>query len=556
MILTAIMELLGVGSVLPFVSIITRPEIIETNKYINSFYVFLNSPEKTDFLVICGGLFFVILVIAMILNIYTVLLSTKFSYRLGGQLATGLFYYYLSQPMVFHYTHTSSQLIARVRTETRRVAMRIIMTSLKFNSKIFSIMILSIFLVIVNPIVALSAIIVFLMSYMPIYYFLGKRAKENGHVISTLEIEKNRLMYDSFSSIREINLYTKAENIKNKFEEVINSYTSKEAENELFRHTPYYLIETLSMLFVITITLFFMIKKSDELQNVLPLIVFYAFAGYKLIPMFQQCYRALVAIRGAIPAYERIRDDLLHACQERTNKLQYEQNEMTFNHEMKFQNVTFSYPESDVKVFEKLNFSIYAGQNIAIIGKTGAGKSTLIDLLMALIIPDEGSIIVDGVKLNEQNRHKIWEKIGYVPQNVYLIDSTIAENISFGVNDNNLDFERIWWALKVACLDDFVRMLPDGLNSKVGEKGARLSGGQIQRLGIARAIYRKTSLLIFDEATNGLDVNTQSKVMENIYNLEPKVTTIWVTHRLEILKYVNVAYELIESKLVMIDKIS
>ena len=545
MLITAVMELVGVGSILPFVSIVASPEVIDTNSYINSVYVFAGSPDKKSFLVFSGFLFFAVLLLTMIFNIMTVFAFTKYSFDLGSQLSMRLFSYYLKQPIMYHLQHTSAQLIARVRTETRRVTMRIIMAALRFNSKILSISLLSIFLVYVNPIVAMVAILVFILAYLPIYYFLGKRAKRNGRAISELEIDRNRLLYDSFSAIREITLYSKSKEIGEEFGELSNEYALREAENELIRHTPYYLIESLSMAFVILITLYFLIVSSGKLESLLPLVAFYTFAGYKLIPMYQQCYRALVAIRGATPAYEKIRSDLLSSldrksCGDNSDILR-------LSKRMEFNSVSFSYPGADKPVFTDLSFSIQAGCSVAVIGKTGVGKSTLVDLLMGLILPNSGYIAFDDVVLNKNNQKRLWKNISYVPQHVYISDSSIAENVAFSEHYSDVEYDRVWWALKVACLSDFVKELPEGVHTKVGEKGSKLSGGQIQRLGIARAVYRKSGLMVLDEATNGLDVATQELVMRNIRSLSTSVTTIWITHRMEVLKFVDAIYEMSDS---------
>jgi ABC-type multidrug transport system fused ATPase/permease subunit len=266
--------------------------------------------------------------------------------------------------------------------------------------------------------------------------------------------------------------------------------------------------------------------------KIVPIISLYAMAGYRLMPALQTIYSGVTSVRYAMPAFNLIVNDL----SKRTNTNKINNNSLSFSKDLEVKNLCYGYHASKNLIVNKLDLSIKKNTTIAIVGTTGSGKTTLMDLLLGLITPNSGDIYLDNIKLNDKNIH-IWRNIiGYVPQSIYLTDDTIEKNIAFGVDCNEIDKSQVAKVAKIANLDNFINTLPERYDTFVGERGVRLSGGQQQRIGIARALYHDPDIIMLDEATSSLDSITENSIMEAIHNIAHQKTIIMIAHRLSTIK--------------------
>ena len=296
---------------------------------------------------------------------------------------------------------------------------------------------------------------------------------------------------------------------------------------------PRFALEAISFGGLILVIIFYMLA-TDNITSVLPIIALYAFAGYRLMPAIQKIFTNITSLRISGPAINHLYNDL------KSLNLKIDENskdEFFFNESIKLKNVFYTYPNSSKTVLKNINLTIPAYKSVGIVGETGSGKTTTIDLILGLLEAQKGTLEIDGQIVNNKNRRAWQNSIGYVPQQIYLADTTVSENIAFGVNEDEISQENVERAAKIANLHEFIiNELPSKYQTIIGERGVRLSGGQRQRIGIARALYHEPKLLIFDEATSALDNVTERSVMEAIYNKDYKITKILIAHRLSTVK--------------------
>ena len=297
-------------------------------------------------------------------------------------------------------------------------------------------------------------------------------------------------------------------------------------------HIPRY-FEFVAFGSMIALVLYLFATYEGDISMILPILSLYAIAGMKLLPAFQQIYNSLANIQGNVAAFESIQEDLNDSIKTNQDNSGFDYSHINLNKRILLENITFSYPGKDKPILNKLNIEIPVNKVIGIAGPSGSGKSTLIDILIGLIEANEGHLKVDDVIIDNTNRRSWQNTIGFVAQAIFLSEGTIAENVAFGIPENEIDFNQVNKALKLANLDVFVKDLENGINTKVGERGVQLSGGQRQRIGIARALYHEAKVLIFDEATSSLDGITEKTIIKAIQQFSGQKTIIMIAHRLK-----------------------
>jgi ABC-type multidrug transport system fused ATPase/permease subunit len=290
-----------------------------------------------------------------------------------------------------------------------------------------------------------------------------------------------------------------------------------------------------------------------DLASILPLLSVFALAGFKLLPGFQQIYYSFTTIRGNIAALENLKADLEASSESSQNKLIHEVNDnlekVLIKDSIKLKDIHFTYPNIEEPTLSGVNISVPAGKVIGLVGPSGSGKSTLIDIMLGLIEPSKGELSVDKTLINMENKRSWQNNLGFVAQRIFLSDSTIKENIAFGLSLEQIDNERVSRATAMAQLDDLIESLPEGIDTIVGERGVQLSGGQCQRIGIARALYHDAEVLIMDEATSSLDGLSEKLIMKAIHDLSGQKTIILIAHRLNTVKSCDIIYLLSEGKI-------
>ncbi|MFK7731862.1 MAG: ABC transporter ATP-binding protein, partial [Pseudomonadales bacterium] len=436
----------------------------------------------------------------------------------------------------------SADLIQQIMFDTQRLSTHLVAPALRLNGRAFSIVLLSLLIVMVDVRVAAATLVCLVVVYWFVFYALRSRIYTNGQFISSANARRNKLLIQSLEGIKDIKLYAAESQLAGQFKTSTNKVTRAMAENMILGQSPYYMVETVVLVGMLLITLYFLTVKGG-VEAVLPVLTLYAMAGFKLVPKVQQSYLAVTQIRSAQAVFDKLYE-IVRAASQRPERVESAGAALHPQHDIQLQNISYSYPDAATPLFEDYSLTVPAGQILAITGRSGMGKSTLVEILMGLISPDSGTLLVDGQPLNESTLGAWQKAVGFVPQTVYLSDASIAENIAFGIFPENIDHDRVRYAAARAAIDTEIEQFADGYNTLVGERGALLSGGQRQRVGIARALYRDVSVLVLDEATSALDTQTQELFFKTLEKASEQLTVVMVTHRQETLKYADTVVSL------------
>ncbi len=540
------LETLGVGIILPVLTLIVQGKsaleemLTKTPNFIQE-KIELAKYTDSDLVIYSIILIILIFFIKTIFFIYLIHRQNKFSYEVESTLSSRMFNFYLNKDYSFHTEKNSSELFRNVKNEVGTFRHYIVMSSLTFFIEVLVIISIALLIIYLQPIPAISA-------SLSILFFLYIFTKLNKKRLS--KIGKDRQYYDALTiqhlnqgldGIKEIKISCKEKEFLSIFDRHNLISIKSVAEQKFWILITKYVLEFVGV-FSFMIVAFFVVKQGYDLKTFLPTIGLIAAATFKLLPSASRIIQSVNNIRFGMPSINILSDEL--TVKDKNNELVKDfQNNIPNNFsKISFKDISFSYPKSEEKVIENSTFEIFAGDKIGIIGPSGSGKSTIIDILTGLLKPSSGEIKIDTQKVNLCQK-KWYEKIGYVPQFIFLTDDTIKRNIAFGLKDSEMDEKLINNSINSAELKDFIGSSKHGLDTKIGEFGARISGGQRQRLGIARAVYSDTRILIFDEATSAVDLNTEEKIINNITSLRDK-TIILISHRMSTLKNCNKIYEI------------
>ena len=455
---------------------------------------------------------------------------------------------YLLQPYSWFLNKNSADVGNNLLKEVNQVvvgAMAPIMNI--FAQSLVAVAMISI-VILMNPILAIISALSLVFAYGSIYYFLRGYLFRIGSKRIESSQEKHRVVNEAFYGIKELKVGGLEKVYYKLFSKPAETFAKTNAKLQVLMQIPRFGIEAVCFGGVILVLLYLMREKGSFL-NSLPLLTVYVFAAYRLIPAIQLIYSNSVQLRSAIASIDLLFKDInelpkLKKVNEKLKKIKLVKN-------IKLRKINFTYVSSKSKTLNDINITIPAKKTIGLIGPSGCGKTTTVDLILALFQPDSGTIKVDDTLINETNM-KSWQRtIGYVPQQIFLIDDTISSNIAFGVSKENIDFEQVKRVAKVANLHEFItKELSDGYHSMVGERGIRLSGGQRQRIGIARALYNNPQLLILDEATSALDNATEKAFLDALKKLSGKITIIMIAHRISTLKDADNIYLMKEGSVI------
>ena len=540
----AFFEVVSIALMAPFMSLVGDLGLIKGSSYLASLYRLSGINSPVTFLIYSGILLLVMLVLTAIVSTYTVWKLSFYSTRVGTEIADSLFEYYIKQNWIYHLNVNSSELTKRISTESQRVTSDIIQPLLQMNAKLMLVLFIVVGMIIYNPLVTFAGFIIFVGSYVLLYKIVRSKLEINGDDISNINAKRFKLMSEGFGGIKEILLLGCGGFFINQFRKSGKILSAAQASNIALSQVPRYFMELLSFGSIILITLILLKKYEGNIGLILPIISVYAMAGFKLLPAIQHVYASFSHIKGNLSALNFIKNDLklhLNSIDTRTI-LNLHDKEILLEREMLLKNIFFTYPGKNEPVLKDLTLSIPANKVVGIVGLSGSGKTTILNVLLGLIKPQKGILIVDGNEVNFSNLRNWQNSIGFVAQDIFLTDATIAENIAFGVPYEQIDFDQVHATLLMSNLDKFILDLKDGINSKVGERGLRLSGGQRQRIGIARALYKNARLLVFDEATSSLDGITEKLIMEAIHNFSGNKTIVIVAHRLKTVENCDIIF--------------
>ena len=535
-ILMSVVEILGVASIIPFMALVGDISQLEQNTFFAEIYRQSGASSESQFVFYIGLCVLGLLFISMIISIFTTWGLSMFANKIGTEIADRLYTYYLRQGWLFHASGSSAQLTKKIATETMRVTGAVLVPLMQMNSKVVLSLLMSLSIFFYDPRVALIGLSIFAISYFFLFKGVRNHLNKNGIAISKVNEERFRLMNEGFGGIKDLLLMGRDNDFINRFNKSGKTLAYSQGTNAALAQAPRYFVELLAFGSMIVLILYLIASHNGNLGMILPILSVYAIGIIKLLPAFQQIYSSMAIIKANIPAFESIQQDLYDSLHKESKSQKFVQNYLNPKHSISLENITFTYPNKEEPALDELDMLIPSNSVIGIVGPSGSGKSTLIDILLCLIEPEKGHLKIDDKIINHQNRRSWQNTIGFVAQTIFLSEGTVAENVAFGIPENQIDLDQVQKVLKLAHLIDFISTLDHGIHTKVGERGVQLSGGQRQRIGIARALYHNAEVLVFDEATSSLDGITEKMIMEAIHNFSGKKSIILIAHRLKTVK--------------------
>jgi len=527
-ILSASFDFLGIALIIPLLTLLSG--IDYTNTFVQNFVNF----EHDKIIVIILVVMFIVFFSKFIIQSLLVFYRNNFSQKLFVRVSDNILKNYLYMNFSFHVKNNSSNLIRNVGSEANLFCNNIIKSILKLFSDLLVFISLATLLIIYNPKVALISLSVLFFFGMLLFYLTNKKIKEWGKIRQQFAGEVIKDMQQSFFGIREIIIFGAQKFFLSNYNKNNIKFSKATRNRDTLNQLPKGILEFIGVSTFI-ILIFYLLKIQKDISEIIVIIGVFAAAITKLLPSVTSIISNVQLFKFNAPVIDVIYSELNLKSD---NYILSNDNEIFFNSKIRLKNLSFKYPTTNSFALNNLNFEIQKRDKISITGETGSGKTTLINLLTGLIQPTSGNVVIDEDSLNENNVRSWMKKISYVPQNIYLSDESILENITFGEN-KKIDTKKIDRILKIVDLYDFVNSLPDKYNTNVGEKGAKISGGQSQRLGLARALYRDFDLMILDEATNSLDSETENKILDKFYDYCKEKTVISITHNKENIKHSN-----------------
>ena len=525
----AFLDMIGVASILPFLAILINQEIIETNVILYKLFIFFEFETKNDFVFFMGCSAFILLVFALAFKSFTVYMQLQFALMHEYRLSKLLVERYLGQPYKWFLNRNSAKISKSILSEVSAITNGCVMPIISLITQSAVAIAIIALLFFVDPIVSLIVSLVFGIAYSLIYKTVSSLLNKLGIVRTETNDKRFTVVSEAFGAFKEVKVNGLESFFIKQFSGPAKSFAQSEAKAALVKQLPRYGLEIIAFGGML-IGILYLISQKGSFIDTVPILALYAIAGYRFMPAIQQIYGSMTQLKYMGPVLDSIYSDMIGL----DGKIEINNNKkIKLKDSIKLNNVFYTYPNETEAAIKNININIQCKKKIGIVGGTGSGKTTTVDLILSLLSPEKGSLTVDEVEINDQNRHKWQSIIGYVPQQIYLSDNSIAENIAFGVKKEEINYKDIENVSKISNLHEFIKNdLKDGYQTIVGERGVRLSGGQRQRIGIARALYRKPQVLIFDEATNALDNLTEKAVIQSIQNIENDITIIMIAHRL------------------------
>ena len=541
-----IFEVLGIGLLLPILTAILNPEILLENEITKSIFDFLQINDKDQIVKVALGSLLLVYILKSAYLIFLSFYQNKFTSVLSSNLSNKLFKNYLYKDYAFHIKRNSSELIKNLQVEISNFSNFLIsIISLITESTLAFSVIITLFFI--EPLATLIVLLLFGLSSFMFYQFTKNITTEWGKVREQIDSKSSKIVIEGLSGIKEVILLGKQSFFENQLENMNSSKASMNSKALTLRQIPRYFLELLSV-FSLIIFVFILLIQSKNVDNVIVTLGIFVAATFRILPSINRILSSLQNIK-----YYQSSIDVLYKEFEFINKkkdfFKRDIIRLAPNKSIDINQLCFIYPQTKKIILDNVTLKLQTGTTTGIIGVSGSGKSTLINIIVGLLKPSSGEILIDD-NSNIENNLDLWQNaIGYVSQDVFLSDQSILMNIAFGIKQESIDYKLIDKVLEQAQLSELILTLPEGYHTKVGERGVQLSGGQRQRIGIARALYRRPSILVLDEATSSLDVKTEEEIMMSVDNLKGQMTIIIVTHRLITLKNCDEIFSIKEGKL-------
>jgi ABC-type multidrug transport system fused ATPase/permease subunit len=547
---SALFEAVSIAAILPLLSALADPGIIAENDLLSTLYALLGMPEIPRFQTQLTVGVFVLVVVGIGMKMATLYAMTRYGQMRGFTLSSRLLQGYLRQPYEFFLNRHSAEIGRTVLYEVEQLVSRILMPSLQLAASMLTVFFIVAVLVIADPMTATVVAGVLGLTYSTIYLSVRELLVKLGRRRLKMNETRFRMVQEPIEGIKYVKLRGLEESYVKRFRRPALVMARINAVTQILQKLPRQALELVGfggMLLFIVVSL---AREEGGLEQLVPTIGLIAFAGIRLLPALQQIFQMISALKSGEAILEEVVKDF---HENHRTALYYTDTKMRLplNRLLEMQDVRYVYPAGEKQVVSSLTIKIPARSTIGLVGGTGAGKTTAVDLLLGLIVPQSGRILVDGIEISDTTRPSWQRTIGYVPQTIFLTDDSLAANIAFGVPSEEIDVDRVITAAKTAALHDFVLSeLPQGYDTALGERGVRLSGGQRQRVGIARALYFDPEVLIFDEATSALDTLTERTIMDAIGQLGGYKTIIIIAHRLSTVRACDCIYLLDHGRVV------
>lgn len=543
-------ELLGVTIFLPFIEIIMDSSAIENSEILSVLFQLFSCKSREDFIVVLAAL---IASVYVVKNIYLSFMQNailKFSYNTRMRLATRLLVTYMNEPYTFHLSKNTAELQRCLQVDANQF-MLLLNSTLQLLAELAVVLVLGLFLFDTShsmTVVVGGLLVICVGGYLLLSKKVSLRLGEQNQRYNAKLIQ---WINQSLGGIKEVKVLEREDYFVTCYKDNYKKLIKGARINELLVAIPKYIIETVCIVGLIAAIVFKMYFGRREIETFIPQLAAFAIAAFRLLPSVGKINAYINNILYCKPSLDLIYNDFKEVEGHMISKKRSERNseKYKFDKNIRLENISYRYPNVEKDVISDVSFTIEKGKTVAFIGSSGAGKTTIVDIILGLLEPQKGRIMIDD--WNACEHMSLWhKKIGYIPQTIYLSDDTIRKNIAFGIMEDEIDEKAIEAALKKAQLWEFVNSLPEGLDTFVGDRGVRLSGGQRQRIGIARALYHDPDVLILDEATSALDNETEQAVMESIESLQGIKTMLIIAHRLTTIKNVDIIYEVTEGKVI------
>ncbi|MFC3703884.1 ABC transporter ATP-binding protein [Devosia honganensis] len=539
MLVVGVVEMAGVASIFPLIAVLSEPSLVETNSWLKLAYEGLGFADLNSFYIFLSGLVFLVVVgrTAMTaLNNYAIL---RFSSMRSHSLSVRLLRNFLGRPYSWFLDRHSSDLGKTVLAEVGEVVGGALLPMMQLVSQAVVASCIILLVILVDPVVATISVVVLGLAYGGIYMGVRNLISRIGQDRLEANRQRFQIAQEALSGIKEVKVGGLEHAYLRRFEAASYIFERRRSGLQVLADTPRYVLEVIAIGGMLVVIMALLLRNQGNIAAALPALATFAFAGLRLLPVVQGLYRSAVMVRAAGPALDRIQNEFSYATEIPPETVE----PLPLESAIELRNVEFTYPNSGRPTLRDISCRIEANSSVAFIGKTGAGKSTIVDLILGLVTPQSGELLVDGVPLDERSVRRWQRSIGYVPQHIFLADETIAANIAFGVPEDQIDMKAVERAAKMAALHEFVTEdLPLGYETTIGERGIRLSGGQRQRIAIARALYVNPDVLVLDEATSALDEDTENLVIKSIKEVFLCKTIIIISHRPSSLQFCDCIY--------------
>lgn len=545
-----LVEVVGVASILPLIAVLSDPSIVQSNAVLRTLYELFGFTSTNAFLVFLAAGVFVVVVGRTALTALATYAMLRFAHMRGHALSARLLASYLRRRYEWFLNRHTADMTKAVLSEVEQVVHDSLMPALMLISQ--GIIALSIFVlvVIVEPIVAGIATATIGLAYGLIYILIRRRVMRIGEERLAANRERFQIAQEVLGGVKEVKIGGLERGYIARYQNASTRYSRRRTSQQVLATVPRYALEVVAIGGMLMVILVLLVRNDGNLAAMLPVMGLYAFAGLRLLPVMQHLYGALVTLRAGRPALDALIADL---TEEAAGPELAEPPPMPLRQAIQLDGVSFAYPNAERPTLRNIDLTIAAQTTVGVVGRTGAGKSTIIDVILGLLEPQQGALKVDGTVIDRTNVRAWQRAVGYVPQHIFLADESIAANIAFGLPPEQIDRAAVERAARMAMLHDFiVGELPQGYDTEVGERGVRLSGGQRQRVGIARALYHDPAVLVLDEATSALDNATEKAVMEAVKHLSHSKTIIMIAHRLTTVEDCDMVVEMEAGEIVKV----